>query len=282
MNALDKLRAVGRLLRERGIEDHAKEAETLITWMLGVDRVSLYCRDIPVPPEISERIDSFATRRGRGEPLQYLVGQVDFCGLKISVGPGVLIPRPETELLVEEAIRVCQSGGSRLRMLDLCTGSGCIAIALARRLADSTVIAVDRSLDALYYARRNVMDNRTENVHLVAGDLYGPLRQRHFDCILSNPPYIRSADIPNLPREIRDYEPHDALDGGPDGLSFCRLIMGQAPLYLADGGFVVCEIGDGHAEGVRNIAAEAGFGNVVILRDYAGADRIAVCRLTSG
>lgn len=281
MNALDKLRALDGVLREQGIQDHGKEAEILITWVLGVDRVSLYARDIPVPPEISEHIDSFAARRCQGEPLQYLMGEVEFFGLKIAVGPGVLIPRPETELLVEEAVRVLRSSGkSGMTILDLCTGSGCIALALAHHFPQATVIAVDRTLPALGYARRNAVDSGTGNVHLVAGDLYLPLRQRPYDCIVSNPPYIRSADIAGLQREIRDYEPRNALDGGADGLSFYRRIIAQAPLYLVAEGAVMCEVGDGQSGDVREIASEAGFGDVVMIKDYSGIERIVVCRLT--
>lgn len=282
MNALEKLRALDRVLREQGIQDHEKEAETLVTWMLGVDRVSLYCRDILFPEDMSQRIDLLAARRGRGEPLQYLIGQVEFFGLKIAVGPGVLIPRPETELLAEEAVRLLgHAGKPGLRILDLCTGSGCIALTLAHHFPHSTVIAVDKSLSATGYARHNAIDNGIGNIHLVAGDLYRSLRPRPYDLIVSNPPYIRSADIGGLQREIRDYEPPGALDGGPDGLSFYRMIIGQAPIYLAAGGVVLCEIGDGQSGDVRAIASEAGFGDVVTLMDYSGTERIVVCRLTT-
>jgi release factor glutamine methyltransferase len=308
MTAIDKLKEVAAFLKYRGIEDSAKEAEMLITetlkkelrvesYELGV-KEKIYAGSIEISDEISELIDSFAARRINGEPIQYIIGHVDFYGLKIHVGRGVLIPRPETELLVEEAIeaisyQLSAISKSGLKILDLCTGSGCIAIALAKHFPDGMVYGVDKSEVAIQYATLNAIENNVRNVHFIKDDLFSiswdspespnppspPFTKGGmggFDCIVSNPPYIKTADIHSLQREIKDYEPVDALDGGEDGLDFYRKILNTAAAYLSERGVIALEIGFGQADDVLLIANKAGFGKVNFIKDYSGIERICI------
>lgn len=278
MTAIDKLKEVSAFLESKGIEDAAKEAEILITETLHIDKSKLYAGGLRISDETSGYIDSLAARRAEGEPLQYITGYVEFYGLKINVGRGILIPRPETELLVEESINELKKRftvhNSRFTVLDLCTGSGCIAIAIARCFPAADVYGVDKSDVAIEYATRNAIENNVRNVHFIKGDLFESLGSLMFDFIVSNPPYIKHNDIKNLQREVRDYEPLSALDGGEDGLDFYRRISAGAPQFLKENGIIILEIGYDQAESVREIAIGAEMKDVIFIRDYAGIRRI--------
>ncbi|MDI6800562.1 MAG: peptide chain release factor N(5)-glutamine methyltransferase [Thermodesulfovibrionales bacterium] len=280
MTAIDKLKEVSAFLESKGIEDAAKEAEMLIIETLHIDKSKLYVGSLEITEEASKQIDALTSRRAQGEPIQYIIGHVDFYGLRISVGRGVLIPRPETELLVEETIKELKKRftvhGSQVTVLDLCTGSGCIAIALAKHFPDADVYGIDKSDTAIQYAIRNASENNIKNIHFIRGDLFEPVKQIKFTCIISNPPYIRKGDIRDLQREIKDYEPIEALDGGEDGLDFYRRILKDAPKYLKKEGIVLLEIGYDQADDVRKIASEAGFKDISFRKDYAGIKRIFV------
>ncbi|HMK61825.1 MAG TPA: peptide chain release factor N(5)-glutamine methyltransferase [Dissulfurispiraceae bacterium] len=291
MTALEKLKELASLFEREGIDDAAREAALLLTEILHISKTSLHSS----PPDISkaecDKIDSLAARRVLGEPLQYIIGHVEFWGLKIHVGKGVLIPRPETELLVEEAIKIIGTrhdfsvgaySNTPLHMkptiLDLCTGSGCIALALAKEYAGADIYGVDKSAIALPYARKNAAYNGILNVNFIEGDLFASIRpDARFYCIVSNPPYIRRDDIQRLQREI-SFEPVAALDGGEDGLTFYRRILKQAPHHLKDNGVIILEIGLGQADDIRQIAARHGFRDIRFVKDYAGIDRILVGR----
>ncbi len=288
MQVLDKLREIATLFGSHGIEDSAKEAETLIIEVCTISRSDLYAHNPPLSAEQSMLVDSLVSRRLSGEPLQYLIGQVEFCSLTIHVGPGVLIPRPETELLVEEATSsiaresdlggVDWGGRAPPRILDLCTGSGCIALALARRFPDAFVCGIDRSERAIGYALGNASANGITNARFIVGDLFEPLGRRKFDYIVSNPPYIPHADIGHLQREIREYEPAEALDGGTDGLDFYRRILWAARDYLREGGQIFLEIGNGQKEAVEAAAMAGGFDDIGFLKDYSGIWRIFLAK----
>ncbi len=281
MTAIEKLKEVSALLESEGIEDSAKEAEIIITEILCINRSKLYAGDLEIPAEISKKIDSYALRRAKGEPLQYIIGHVVFYGLKIFVGKGVLIPRPETELLVQQAIKQLNQfkiNDSRFTVLDLCTGSGCIAIAIAKQYPDAQVFGVERSEIAISYAIKNALQNNVKNVQFLKGDLFEPIRGMKFDLIVSNPPYIKTAEISKLQREIREYEPIDALDGGEDGLYFYRKILKYSPLFIEENGLIVLELGYSLADDVKKLAFKEGFKNVTVIRDYSGIERIAIIR----
>jgi release factor glutamine methyltransferase len=261
-------------LRESGIPDPEKEAELMVTMGTGTGRAALY-RDNPAASEEQlSRLDECVRRRASGEPLQYILGEVEFHGLRIRVGPGVLIPRPETELLVEEAIRPL-TGRGRVRALDLCTGSGCIALALARGLPGSMLWGTDTSGEALGYAEENARLNGITNVTFLRGRLFEPVGNMRFDLVASNPPYIKTSDIKDLEPGIRDWEPTRALDGGEDGLDFYRLILSTAPAHLEEGGVLLLELGLGQAPEVEKIADKALPGHKrEVIPDYAGVGRI--------
>jgi len=288
MTAIDKLKEVAAFLKYRGIEDSAKEAEILITETLHIDKSKLYTDSLEISEDTLKQIDALTSRRAQGEPIQYIIGHVDFYGMKINVGRGVLIPRPETELLVEEAIKRVKGQGSRVKILDLCTGSGCIAIAIAKHFPDADVYGVDKSGTAIQYATRNATENNVRNVHFIKGDLFSiswdspesttPIGKMAFDCIVSNPPYIKTDDIQNLQREIKDYEPVEALDGGKDGLDFYRRILKNASKFLKENGIIILEIGHDQADDMEKIAMNAGFKNVTFIKDYAGIKRIFIGR----
>lgn len=290
MTAIEKYKEVAAFLNNAGIEDAAKEAELIILETINIRKAELYTGSLNISGKESKLIDSFAFRRSQGEPVQYIIGHVNFYGLKINVGRGVLIPRPETELLVEETIKLLKEtpphpplnkgGQGGVNILDLCTGSGCIAIALAKRFPLAIVCGIDKSRDAIVYAVRNAVENKAGNVQFLQGDLFEPVRNMKFDCIVSNPPYVRRAEITNLQREIRDYEPIEALDGGEDGLDFYRRIFKEAPMFLKENGLLIMELGVNQSGDIKELVEGAGFKEVEFIKDYAGIERIFSGRIT--
>lgn len=278
MTAIDTLKKLSALFESARIADASKEAELLVTELLCISKVDLLLKNIELSKLQSDELDVLARRRMSGEPMQYIIGRVEFYGLRINVGPGVLIPRPETELLVEQVIKMC---GMPRMILDLCTGSGCIALALAKNFPQAQVYGVDMSDAALKYAVKNAAANSINSIRFFCGDLYAPVKGMRFDLIVSNPPYIPKDDIKDLQIEIRDYEPMSALDGGIDGLNFYRRILAEAPQYLNAGGLVVLEIGINQAKDIKHLAEDAGFGNIRFIKDYSGIERIAVLKMES-
>ncbi|MDI6889888.1 MAG: peptide chain release factor N(5)-glutamine methyltransferase [Thermodesulfovibrionales bacterium] len=289
MRALEKLREATEFLKKCDIEDASREAEIIITHCLGTDRAAFF-RDNPgIRENELGKIDEFLNRRSKREPLQYILGYVDFYGLKIKVGKGVLIPRPETELLVEEAINIIsnfalnliQGRISNLKLLDLCTGSGCLALALAKEFPDAQVYGTDTSEIAIGYAKENAELNGIKNVKFLKGSLFEPVEGLlgTFDLIVSNPPYIKRNDIKSLQPEVKDWEPIEALDGGEDGLDYCRAIIPEAKSYLKEGGCLILELGFDQADAVRKNAQDASFINISLIKDYAGIERIFVAEL---
>lgn len=280
MNAIDKYKEVSAFLRFKNIGDAEREAEILVTETLQVNRSRLYTDTLEIKKETSNDIDEFAARRSQGEPLQYVIGHVDFYGMKIKVGPGVLVPRPETELLVEEALKRvrCQNKNSepacRPKILDLCTGSGCIALALAKHLPEADIYATDISEKALGFAVRNSRIHIISNVKFIYGSLFEPVKGMKFDAIVCNPPYIKRADIETLQTEIKDWEPLEALDGGEDGLDFYREVISSVRWYLNEGGLVILEAGAGESEDIVSLAVKSGLRCDSVIKDYAGIDRV--------
>ncbi len=292
MRLLDALKSSTEYLERAGIEDAFADSEVLVQHAAGAERLAMYAGN----PEISRgtlaKIRRLVMRRAKGEPLQYIVGHVEFLGMKIHVGKGVLIPRPETELLAEEAIAIVKSEKAEarrkdisdvsgpFRILDLCTGSGCIALALAKVFPDAAVYGTDSSEKALRYAKKNAIDNGIENVTLLPGSLFSPLKPDIcFNLIVSNPPYVRRADIDGLQREIKEWEPLEALDGGVDGLDFYRRIFAGAKEHLCGGGKIIVELGFGQAKDVESTAVGLGYKDIEVSKDYAGIERILKAEL---
>ncbi len=255
---------------DRGIESARLEAEVLLAHALGSTRVALYTGyDRPLEePELAKYRD-LVRRRLTGEPVAYLTGEQEFWSLPLTVDARVLIPRRDTETLVETARRLAPAAR---RIADIATGSGAVALALARELPDARVVATDLSADALAVARANVTRHGLDaRVELLQGDLCAPL-QDLFDLIVSNPPYIPSADIAGLSPEVRR-EPRAALDGGRDGLDVLRRLVGQARRHL-EGGFLAVEHGFDQGSAVRGLFTAAGYEDVTTTRDLAGQERV--------
>jgi len=261
-------------------------AELLLSHVLAAPRIRIYTDYDRVPDEDQLAIFRDLVRRaGEHEPIAYLTGKAHFFNLEFEVTRDVLIPRPDTETLVEHVLQHVRftPGLESPRILELCTGSACIAAAIAHQLKSATILAIDISESALAVARRNLDRlNLSDRVILAQGDLYEPLETQitaaPFDMILANPPYIRSADIQALDRNVRDYEPRLALDGGEDGLQITRRILATAPRRLVPGGRVYIEIQFDAADAVRQLATDAGLQDIRIFRDQAGNDRVLHAR----
>jgi release factor glutamine methyltransferase len=271
--------------RARGIENPRLDAEVIVAWALGIDRVRIILDGKrPLVGDELSRLRELVKRRRAHEPVAYLRGEREFYGRAFKVDGRVLIPRPDTETLVDVALERTRDVSMSMRALDLCTGSGCVAITLARQRPTSRVHGTDVSPGALLVARANALRLGAYNASFSEGDLYAavsslapqartPGRCR-FDVITANPPYIPTPDIPGLSPDIKDFEPTVALDGGPDGLSFLRRIVDGAPDWLVPGGVLAVEVGAEESEEVARCFAARGFGDVRRARDYGKIERV--------
>lgn len=280
MTVLEALNWATDYFRERRIENPRLNAELLLAHSIGLSKEQLYIRlHEPMAKETEERWEAFVQRRASGEPLQYILGRQEFWSIDLKVDPRVLIPRPETEHLVEEALSILIKISSQKipSVLELGTGSGAIAIALAKEFPILCMIATDLSMEALEVARENA--KRAGVSHLIGfvrGDLLAPFREGEvFDLILSNPPYLSEAEIEGLPREVREHEPIIALQGGRDGLEFYRRVIPQIPSYLKKGGWLLLEVGHTQARRVSEwIEKVSSFVELGTVRDLAGIERV--------
>jgi release factor glutamine methyltransferase len=318
---------IGRLIEwtrqffeKKGIPQPRLEAEILLAHVLGAERIALYMRyDQPVDDDQRNQFRDLVKRRADREPTRYLVGVCEFLSLAMKVTSACLIPRPETEQLVEETLRLAgvrkrlphalgpvaedyrpvapaAAAGSApapeavppsVSVIELCTGCGCIAVSLAASLPQARVTATDLSAEALEVARTNAEAHGVaDRVALLAGDLYQPLDAadvRPADFLLANPPYVAEAEWAGLEPEIVRHEPRGALVAGPKGTEIIDRILKGAPAYLNPGGRLLLEIGSGQGEAVRALAADVrGLEGVEVLKDYAGHDRILVARKGDG
>lgn len=258
---------VAKKLAENGVTEKA-EAEWIVSLTLGVKRDEVYADTLVKPKQVDE-IEKLVKERISGRPLWYCIGTADFYGYELKVDERVLIPRPETELLAENVIKTV-NGDKNKTVLDLCTGSGAIAIAVNKECG-AKVTASDVSEEALSLAKENAEKNGA-NVEFICSDVFEDLKGRLFDIIVSNPPYIKSAEIETLQREVKDFEPKIALDGGEDGLDFYRVIAKKAKKYLNDGGALLLECGENQAQDVTKLLKS--YKNVQIIKDLEGVDRI--------
>lgn len=250
-----------------------QDARLLLEWCCGTDRNTLLAHgDRQVSAEESDRYRDCITRRSARIPLQHITGEQAFMGLTFAVNENVLIPRQDTEILVEEAMRHLHDG---MRILDLCTGSGCILLSLLHYSNGCTGVGADLSGEALRIAKENAIMVSGQDVIWIQSNLFENLGfGERFDMIVSNPPYIKTDVIDTLMPEVRFYEPHMALDGREDGLYFYRKITAQAGAYLNPEGMLFFEIGYDQGEAVRRLMEEAGYRDVEIVKDYAGLDRV--------
>ncbi len=269
-----------RELEAAGVAEYELDAWLLLSFATGVDRAKyLADRNKGVSDEAAGRYKELITNRAKRIPLQQLTGWQEFMGLTFEVDDNVLIPRQDTELLVEEAGKRIKEK-TQASVLDLCTGSGCIITSLAYyygRLGSGQIVRAvgsDRSGRALEIAEKNAARHGVE-VSFLKGDLFEAV-EGSFDLIVSNPPYIPSSVIESLEPEVREYEPRMALDGGEDGLYFYRRITEQAAFYLTAGGYLLYEIGHDQGEAVASILKENGYADIRIYQDLAGLDRVCL------
>jgi release factor glutamine methyltransferase len=266
---------VARILKATRERIPPNDANVLLCHVLGCDKEYLFINDGEnVSEENETRFFALVERRVRHEPVQYIVNRCEFMSLSFYVDENVLIPRPDTETLVELLIDTTTRGRPLLG-LDLCTGSGCIAVSVARLRPDIMMTAADISAEALRVAQRNAAANNvSERITFVQSDLFNSLPVTKYDFIVSNPPYIETSAIDTLEPNVRDYEPHAALDGGNDGLMFYRRITRECMPYLKRGAAVYFEIGCSQAESAARIIREAGLTDISVIKDLAGLDRV--------
>jgi len=276
------LRQGAHLLAQAGSDEASLEAELLLTHALGLDRVHLYqrLRD-ELPPEREQSYHVLLERRLAHEPTAYIVGHKEFYGLDFQVTPAAIIPRPETETLVELVVAFVRerSADEPFTLVDVGVGCGAIAVAVAHELPQAQVIATDVSPEALALAQRNAeRHGLSQRIRFLQGDLLEPL-ETPVDIVAANLPYVPTADWERLPPEIRAHEPRSGLDGGPDGLRLIERLLRQAPRYLKPGGALFVEIGDEQGQAASALAREA-FPNaqVEVKPDLSGLDRVLVVR----
>lgn len=264
-----------RTLQAAGIEEAALDARLLLEAVCGTDRNDLLVHgEQLVAPEAEEKYLNWIRQRAEHIPLQQLTGEQGFMGLTFSVNEHVLIPRQDTEILVEEVLKELHDG---MRVLDMCTGSGCILLSLLHYSNDCEGLGVDLSAEALEVAGRNVLKvltpEKAEHAHFLQSDLFEKVEGK-FEIIVSNPPYIASAEVEKLMPEVRDHEPRMALDGTEDGLYFYRRIIEEAGKHLVSSGMLFFEIGYDQGQAVSELMRTEGYCDVQVVQDYAGLDRV--------
>lgn len=286
MTIREVLTNIRERLQNAGIEDFEYESWVFLDWKLHIDRAEFYMNpNGEVKEELLAELESVLKQREQRVPLQYLMGECEFMGYDFYVDERVLIPRQDTECLVELAVESIrydknydadnkkpEQKPTKVKVLDLCTGSGCIGISVAKLCPDAEVTLADISEGALSVAKKNAQ-NLNANVTLIKGNLFENIEGR-FDYILSNPPYIPSEVIEGLMPEVKEHEPRLALDGEVDGLSFYRKIINEAPDYLNPDGRIYFEIGAEQGEDLIRLMNERGFSEVKVHKDLAGLDRI--------
>ena len=270
-------------LRESGIEGYNLEARLLVATAAGKTTQELL-RDLSLytTAEMADKVAALTERRISGEPVAYITGAWEFYGLPMFVTPDVLIPRMDTELLVDAAKELLNGRKMDARVLDLCCGSGCIACAVGHEMPAARIVAVDLSAKALEVTRRNVAANRlSSRVICMQADATAspPMSMGQFDMIVSNPPYVRSADMKKLDPSVRNFEPSWALDGGKDGLKFYKAIIKFWKSVLRPGGYLLFEVGEGQAESVKEMMLAGGFRSVSSKFDTLGVERVVMGKM---
>lgn len=283
MTVLEAIRRSAEFLEKKGVDSPRLQAELLLANLLQLPRMQLYLQfERELAGAELEAYRLVIQRRGRREPLQQILGSTSFCGLEITVNRDVLVPRPETELLAELAwkfLSQLSTLNSQLSTaLDFGTGTGCLAVALASKCPSAQVYAIDVSQQAIELARHNATRHQlAERVLLFHGDGFAALSpDLRFDLLVSNPPYIPSGDIAGLQPEVRDYEPRQALDGGPDGLDFFRRLAAEAEPWLRPGGKIMLEFGDGQAAELRSVFEQQNWIVERVVEDYTHQPRILI------
>lgn len=279
---------VAEYLGTKGIDSPRLSAELLLGYVLAKKRIELYTQfDQCVAEDQLTRLHNLVKRAGQHEPVAYVVGKTEFYSLELNVTPDCMIPRPETELLVERAIEFLRGRAGQQLVCDLCTGCGCIAIAIAKNCPTARIIATDISSDALKVAAQNVQKYQFgDRIELLCGDLFEPATPRlagdKFDLIMCNPPYINAAEYETLAKNVIDYEPKLALFGGTDGLDVCRRVIKESGSFLKPGGALMLEIGFSQGRAIKELLEQTGtFAEIRIDKDFQNHDRIAIAKKMS-
>jgi len=271
MNLVEQLKYCYHKLSTAQIENPQNESELILSQVLNLSRSELYLnRKEKIDPKLASQIDSLIEKRILGIPLQYLFGETEFYGLIFKVDQSVLIPRPETEILVEKILGEIKT--ENIKILDIGTGSGAIAITLAYHFPEAQITATDVSEKAIITAAKNAKLNQVK-INFIISDLFKNISDR-YDIIISNPPYITKSEYTSLPVEVKDHEPEIALIAGESGLKYYQKILEKAKDYLTPGGKIYFEIGEYLSSGIKKFARKNGFNNIVIYPDLAGRDRI--------
>lgn len=309
MKIFELLKRATQYLQKKKISMARLDAEILLAGVLKVPRLDfILLKDKKINKSAAAKFKKFIIRHAKYEPVAYILGNTEFMSLEFFVNKSVLIPRPDTETLVEEIIKhVSGAGIKKPRILDIGTGSGVIAVSLAKYIKDAEVTAADISLRALCVALKNAKHNSVGaglacpelcrrapahgkeearvplQIKFVKSDLFGAFRNKNvkFDIIVSNPPYVTKSELKKLSLFIRKHEPVTALDGGKDGLEIIKKIIRQAPDYLKKGGILAFEVGYKQAEKVKKLMEDAGFQNIAVIKDLAGINRVLIASLTS-
>ena len=280
MTVLEVIQRSSEYLTQRGVESPRLQIELILAHVLQMPRLKLYLEFTRVlsDSEVAEA-RALVKRRGQREPLQYILGSTSFCGLEMVVNRHVLIPRPETEILAERAWKLlASSAAANPVVLDLCSGSGCLGIAIASHCASAVVHAVDLSPEAVDVSRRNAKRHGlSERITFYEGDLFQAVpRGSRYGLIVTNPPYIPTADVATLQPEVREHEPMCALDGGVDGLAIIRRIAAEAPNFIAPGGWLLLEFSDGQGNAARELFSHEPWIDVTIEKDFSRRERILI------
>ena len=285
MTVLEAIQKSADFLSKKGVESPRLQIELLLAHLLKMPRMKLYLNfERTLLPAETDALRELVKRRGQREPLQHITGSTSFCGFEIAVNRHALVPRPETELLAElgwQFLVTCHP--PLLTALDFGTGTGCIAIALAAKCPDAKIFVTDISADALALAEENAARNKvTDRIEFLQGDGFATLPgNTQFDLIISNPPYIPSAEIETLQPEVRDFDPRGALDGGADGMDFYRMLAAQAKAFLKSNGRIMLEFGDGQAGAIRSIFENEKWIVEAVREDYSQRERILVVKSSS-
>lgn len=263
--------------KKRDIDTPRLDAELILSHALGLDRVGLYINfDRPLTKEELERVRELVKRRRKREPISYITGKKEFYGLELIIRPGVLIPRPETELLVEAVLKYSRSGA---KILEIGSGSGAISVALGINLKEVQITTIDKSRVAFEVTKENIAKYKLEDkvkVYNMSMEEFFKTKKTEFDIVVSNPPYIPTKEIDTLAPEIRLYEPREAIDGGEDGLFFIKKLLEGVGSVLKKGGHLIIEFGDGELEGVKLLFKKNNFEIIEVVKDLAKLDRVIV------
>ena len=275
LTVLESIKLSTEFLEKKGIESPRLNAEILLSEILNCKRLDLYLKfDQPLKELEISKYREWIKRRGLYEPIQYIIGKIEFFGLQFRVNSSVLIPRPETEILVEEVIKYSKSKNG-LKILDIGTGSGIIAIAIAKQLEDSQITAIDISQEAINLAMENAVTNEViSKLKFLMSDIKDFENNEKFDVVVSNPPYISKEDFPSLQNEIKDYEPRIALTDSNDGLDFYKIISKRSKSLLKKDGRIYFEVGKGQADNVERILIENDFICIRSINDYQQIERV--------